>query len=138
MKNEQHNDYIAQLLQDAGLRLTRQRCVVAALLFDGMHKHVTAEQVYAAAQKKRTPISLATAYNTLHQFTAAGLLRQVMIDPARIYFDTNVSDHHHFFHEQGGQLIDIPAESVTLEKLPKIPAGTKLDRVDVIIRLAAR
>lgn len=137
MKADIHDDHIVGVLQKARLRLTRQRLQVAALLFDDCHKHVTAEQIHAAANNGQDAISLATVYNTLHQFTAAGLLRQVMIDSNRIYFDTNTADHHHFFAEGDGHLSDVPAESVVLSRLPKIPAGCTLDRVDVVIRLKA-
>lgn len=126
---------IAHLLQQAGLRSTRQRLALGALLFDGMDKHVTAEQVFEAARKSRAHVSLATVYNTLHQFTEAGLLREVVIDASRVYFDTNTTDHHHFFNETEGHLTDVPAASVHVDRLPKLPAGVKLDRVDVIIRV---
>lgn len=126
---------VAQLLQTAGLRSTRQRLALAALLFDGMNKHVTAEQVFESACKSRAHVSLATVYNTLHQFTEAGLLREVVIDATRVYFDTNTSDHHHFFNETEGMLTDVPAASVHVDRLPKLPAGVQLERVDVIIRV---
>jgi Fur family iron response transcriptional regulator len=128
---------IAQLLQQAGLRSTRQRLAIGGLLFDGMHKHVTAEQVFAAARKNRYDISLATVYNTLNQFTEAGLLREVVIDAARVYFDTNIDDHHHFFNETEGCLSDIPAAAVHVDRLPQLPAGMQLSRVDVIVRVQA-
>jgi Fur family iron response transcriptional regulator len=129
---------VAEILQSAGLRSTRQRLALGALLFDGMDKHVTAEQVFAAARKNRVLVSLATVYNTLHQFTEAGLLREVVIDASRVYFDTNTSDHHHFFNETEGQLADVPASSVHIERLPRLPAGLRLDRVDVIIRVSSK
>jgi Fur family iron response transcriptional regulator len=129
---------VADLLQSAGLRSTRQRLTLGALLFDGTHKHMTAEQVFAAARKTRARVSLATVYNTLHQFTEAGLLREVVIDASRVYFDTNTADHHHFFDETAGRLIDFPASSVHIDRLPKPPAGSRLDRVDVVIRVRSR
>src|SRR5271168_2952728 len=82
------------LLQDVGLRPTRQRMALAALLFDGCPKHVTAEQIHASLRRGRTRVSLATVYNALHQFTDAGLLREVMTDPGRVYFDTHTETHH--------------------------------------------
>ena len=129
---------ITQILQDAGLRSTRQRLALGALLFDGMDKHVTAEQVFEAAHKARANVSLATVYNTLNQFTEAGLLRQVVIDSNQVYFDTNTSNHHHFFNETERHLTDVPAASVHVGRLPKLPAGLSLDRVDVIIRVKAK
>ncbi len=132
------NENIEKLLQKAGLRSTRQRLALGALLFDGMDKHVTAEQVFAAARKTRAHVSLATVYNTLHQFTEAGLLREVVIDASRVYFDTNITDHHHFFHKNEGTLMDVPASSVHVDRLPQLPDGLKLDRVDVIIRVCSK
>ena len=81
------------------------------------------------------PVSLATVYNALHQFTDAGLLREVSVDGARTYFDTNIGDHHHFFCESTGHLQDIPGELVMVGKLPTPPAGAEIRRVDVIIRI---
>src|ERR1700733_13722914 len=96
------NERSRTLLQDAGLRPTRQRMALAALLFDGCDKHMTAEQVHAALRRNRTRVSLATVYNALHQFTEAGLLREVTIDSNSIYFDTNTGSHHHFFDATNG------------------------------------
>jgi len=135
METSRQNDYSITLLQEAGLRLTHQRRALAAILFDGTHKHMTAEQVHAATGKGRRQVSLATVYNTLHQFTAAGLLREVVIDRNRIYFDTNTDVHHHFFDETIGHLTDIPAHSVVISRLPKVPKGKKLKQVDVVIHL---
>jgi Fur family iron response transcriptional regulator len=129
---------IAGLLQSAGLRSTRQRLALGALLFDGAPKHVTAEQVFDAACKSRARVSLATVYNTLHQFTEAGLLREVVIDSSRIYFDTNTGDHHHFFDAGQGHLTDVPASAVHVDRLPKLPAGLRLDRIDVVIRVRSK
>ncbi len=80
-------------------------------------------------------MSLATVYNTLHQFTDSGLLHEVVVEPGRSYFDTNTSDHHHFFCEVTGKLQDIPGEELTVSSLPMPPAGTEISRVDVIIRV---
>jgi Fur family iron response transcriptional regulator len=135
MKVNKQHDHSRTLLQAAGIRPTRQRAALAALLFDGCDKHMTAEQVHAAAFKQKANMSLATVYNTLHQFTEAGLLHEVMIDSSRVYFDTNTHAHHHFFDEATGELHDIPAKNVHIARLPKMPTGRKLDRVDVIIRL---
>ena len=135
MKMNAQNERITRLLQESGLRLTRQRCFLAGLLFDGTHKHMTAEQVHAVARKNRAPMALATVYNALHQFTAAGLLREVVIDRNRIYFDTNTDTHHHFFNETTGDLMDVDAKSVVVSRLPRPPAGSQMDRVDVVIRV---
>ena len=126
---------IAERLRAAGLRPTRQRLALARLLFDGGDCHVTAEYLHGQAQVRSIRVSLATVYNTLHQFTAAGLLREVVVEPGRSYFDTNVSDHHHFFCESTGHLQDIPGELVMVGQLPQPPEGAEIRRVDVIIRI---
>jgi Fur family transcriptional regulator, iron response regulator len=122
-------------LRGAGLRPTRQRLALARLLFDGSDRHVTAEQLHGEATAEAIPVSLATVYNTLHQFTGAGLLREVVVEPGRSYFDTNIDNHHHFFCESTGMLQDIPGAAVTVGQLPHAPAGTEISRVDVIIRV---
>lgn len=122
-------------LQSAGLRPTRQRLALAKLLFENGDRHITAEALHGEALAANVRVSLATVYNTLHHFTELGLLREVVVDPGRSYFDTNTSDHHHFFFEDDGQLEDIPGACVKLQSLPKAPAGTVVDRVDVIIRV---
>jgi Fur family iron response transcriptional regulator len=119
----------------AGLRPTRQRVALAELLFAGPHRHVSAEQLHAEANQASVNVSLATIYNSLHQFTAVGLLREVVVESGRSYFDTNVTDHHHFYYEDSGRLQDIPGEMVQLDSLPNPPAGARVARVDVIIRL---
>lgn len=96
---------------------------------------MTAEALYAEAQDADIRVSLATVYNTLHQFTSAGLMREVVVDPGRSYFDTNSSDHHHFFFEESGALRDIPGEAVSLHGVPPPPPGTAISRVDVIVRV---
>ncbi|MDF2765564.1 MAG: Fe2+/Zn2+ uptake regulation protein [Rhodospirillales bacterium] len=126
---------VLERLKEAGLRPTRQRLALARILFTNGDRHVTAEQLHDEALKAEIPVSLATIYNTLHQFTHAGLLREVVVEPGRSYFDTNTSDHHHFFHEQVGQLEDIPGDQVRLAELPAPPSGTAIRRVDVIVRI---
>lgn len=122
-------------LRDAGLRPTRQRLALARLLFEGGNRHVTAEQLHAEARREEIPVSLATIYNTLNQFRKAGLLREVVVDAGRSWFDTNLEDHHHFFHEATGALTDFEAEGLAVEGVPRAPAGTEIDRVEVIVRL---
>lgn len=109
---------------------------LARLLFDGDHRHVSAEQLHGEVQAARRSVSLATVYNTLNQFTRAGLLREVVVDAGRSYFDTNVADHHHFYHEGSGDLIDIDGQSIRIEGLPKPPNGATVARVDIVIRIA--
>lgn len=122
-------------LKAAGLRPTRQRLALAKLLFECKDRHVTAEQLHSEAHAANIKVSLATVYNTLHQFTAAELLREVVVEPGRSYFDTNITDHHHFFHEDKSELTDIPASALSVANLPQTPDGTEVKRVDVIIRL---
>ncbi len=122
-------------LRDAGLRLTRPRLALAKLLLSGEDRHVTAETLYAEAAAARMPVSLATIYNTLNQFTAAGLLREVAIEGDRTYFDTNTSNHFHYYIESEGKLLDIHTDDLRVEGLPEIPPGTEIDRIDVVVRL---
>ena len=122
-------------LKAAGLRPTRQRLALAKLLFECADRHVTAEQLHSEAHAANITVSLATVYNTLHQFTAAELMREVVVESGRSYFDTNITDHHHFFHEDEGELTDIPAAALSVARLPAAPDGTEVKRVDVIIRL---
>jgi Fur family transcriptional regulator, iron response regulator len=122
-------------LRGVGLRPTRQRVELASLLFKGQDQHVTAESLHEEVTGLGLKISLATVYNTLHQFTHAGLLRQVVVDAARGYFDTNTGDHQHFFLEDEGTLIDIPGEDITVAGVPHPPTGMTVDRVDVVVRV---
>ena len=122
-------------LRGAGLRPTRQRLSLARLLFDGEDRHVTAEQLHSQAERDGVRVSLATVYNTLHQFTDAGLLREVVVEAGRSYFDTNTQGHHHFFEAETGRLIDIPADQISIGALPSAPAGAEIDRVDLIVRV---
>lgn len=126
---------LPDMLQQAGLRPTRQRLLLARILFDGLHKHVTAEQVMMAARKRKGQVSLATVYNNLNQFTSAGLLREVSVNQACTYFDTNLEAHHHFFDEVTGRLWDIPDGEFRVMSLPKPPTGRSVTRVDVTVRL---
>jgi Fur family iron response transcriptional regulator len=105
------------------------------LLFAGGHRHMTAESLHADAVAAGIQVSLATVYNTLHQFTEAGLLRQVVVDAARSYFDTNTGDHQHFFVEDEGTLIDIPGEHIAVAGVPTPPKGMTVERIDVVVRV---
>jgi|TARA_R110000868_G_scaffold50168_1_gene160588 Fur family transcriptional regulator, iron response regulator len=125
-------------LTRAGLRPTRQRLALADLLYAAGDRHVTAEQLHKEAGEAGIAVSLATVYNTLHQFTGSGLLREVVVESGRSYFDTNTTDHHHFFVEDELRLTDIPAERVGFVNLPDAPEGTEIERVDLIIRLKAK
>jgi Fur family iron response transcriptional regulator len=122
-------------LRRVGLRPTRQRVSLGWLLFGKGDRHITAEMLYEEATRARVPVSLATVYNTLHQFTEAGLLRQLAVDGAKAYFDTNPTEHHHFFVEDDDVLIDVPAEGVAVGALPEPPDGMEIAGVEVIVRL---
>src|SRR5437867_8873750 len=122
-------------LRAAGLRPTRQRLALARLLLENGNRHVTAEQLHSEALAAKIPVSLATVYNTLHQFIHCGILREVVVEPGRSYFDTNIDDHHHFFCETTGLLQDIPGELVMVGQLPEPPEGAEISRIDVIIRI---
>ena len=126
---------VREMLRRAGLRPTRQRISLAELLFARGNRHVSAEGLHEEAVSVRVPVSLATVYNTLHQFTQAGLLREIAVDGTKTYFDTNTSDHHHFFNEVDGAVTDIPAHRLTIGSTPKAPPGMEVARVDVIVRI---
>ncbi len=136
MANQRPYSGLIERLKAVGLRPTRQRLALARLLQDGGDRHLSAEQLHDEALAAKVRVSLATVYNALHQFTAAGLLREVVVEPGRSYFDTNVEDHHHFYFEDSGRLEDIPGDQVSLANLPKPPKGSRLSRVDVIIRVS--
>lgn len=123
-------------LARGGLRPTRQRLALAALLIgDGEDRHVTAESLYALADRSGEKVSLATVYNTLRAFCAAGLMNEVVVDGSKSYFDTRIDDHPHFYWEDSATLTDAPAEDLRIEGLPDAPEGMQVARVDVVIRL---
>lgn len=123
-------------LARGGLRPTRQRLGLAQLLVgDGRNRHVTAESLHAAAAGSGEPVSLATIYNALRAFCDAGLMREITVDGARSYFDTNMTDHPHFFWEEDGHLTDAPASELEIKRLPRAPEGAEVAAVDVVIRL---
>jgi Fur family transcriptional regulator, iron response regulator len=126
---------LTAVLRMAGLRPTRQRVALAELLFAGPHRHVSAEQLHGEASSLNVNVSLATIYNTLHQFQQAGLLREVAVDASRSYFDTDTSDHHHFYLEDEQKMIDIPPESIVIQSLPEPPRGMVVTHVDVVVRV---
>jgi Fur family transcriptional regulator, iron response regulator len=126
---------VKSMLRDVGLRPTRQRMALGWILFAKGDRHLTAEMLYEEASNAKVPVSLATVYNTLHQFTDVGLLRQVAVDGSKTYFDTNVSDHHHFFVEDENELVDIPKADVIVGNTPAAPEGYEIARVDVVVRL---
>ena len=123
-------------LGQAGLRPTRQRVALAALLVgDGQNRHVTAESLFESAKTQGERVSLATVYNTLRAFCDAGLMQEVTVDGSKSYFDTNTHDHPHFFWEDDGRLTDAPADQLEISRLPDAPEGAEITAVDVVIRL---
>lgn len=129
---------LATRLQSAGLRATPKRIAIGGLLFDGNDRHVTADDVASMAREAGIRVSLATVYNTLNQFVAAGLLKRITLDSDRTYFDTNIDDHHHLFFEDSGELRDIPGHSIRIEGLPDAPSGSSVRAIDVVVRMNGR
>ncbi len=123
------------LLRRSGLRPTRQRVALAGLLFSSGDRHVSAEKVYEEAVGARIQVSLATVYNTLNQFTEAGLLRELAVSGAKSFFDTRTTPHHHFWIEEDGEMIDVAAEAVDIARLPAPPEGMEIAGVEVMVRL---
>ena len=122
-------------LRNAGLRPSRQRLALYRLLFDSEPRHVTAELLHSEATTASISVSLATVYNTLHQFVRAGLLQEVIVDSYRSYFDTNIKKHHHFFDEETCLLQDIPSGDISISHLPATPDGKRIARIDIVVRL---
>ncbi|MFQ1701558.1 Fur family transcriptional regulator Irr [Loktanella agnita] len=126
----------ANWLSGAGLRPTRQRMTLASLLVgDGHDRHVTAESLFDAASHAGEKVSLATVYNTLRAFCEVGLMREITVDGSKSYFDTNMTDHPHFYWEDSAKLTDAPAEDLKISRLPDAPEGAEIASVDVVIRL---
>ena len=132
----QPHSYFIEHIRAAGLSPTRQRIALAKLLFQGDNRHVTAEMLYKEAISKKMSVSLATVYNTLHQFTEAGILREITVDASQSYFDTNTTNHHHFYFEKDGKLGDIPDGMISVGKLPDAPEGTEIKSVDVVVTIS--
>ena len=132
MDNHRGTDWLA----GAGLRPTRQRLTLADLLVgDGQNRHVTAESLFDAASAAGEKVSLATVYNTLRAFCDAGLMREITVDGSKSYFDTNMTDHPHFYWEDTASLTDAPADQLEIRRLPHAPAGAEIASVDVVIQL---
>lgn len=126
---------VCERLREANLRPTRQRVALAQLLFSKGDRHVSAELLYEEARAAGVVVSLATIYNTLHQFTDSGMLRAISIDSTKTYFDTNTGDHHHFFIEETEEVVDMPKGFVRVENLPAPPEGMTVSRVDVVVSI---
>lgn len=126
---------IEQVLREANLRPTRQRVALAELLFSKGDRHVSAEDLFEEARKAGVNVSLATIYNTLHQFTENGLLKAISIDSTKTHFDTNTTNHHHFYLEDSNQVVDMPEGYISISNLPSPPEGMEITSVDVVVRV---
>ncbi|MDF1585346.1 iron response transcriptional regulator IrrA [Marinimicrococcus flavescens] len=122
-------------LKAAGLRPTRQRLALAKLLLENGPRHLTAEELFQEARQAGIPVSLATVYNTLHQFTGAGLLIEVVVGSGQSYFDTNPTSHWHYFDKSTGEIVDVPEQAIEFAKLPDPPPGKVIERIDVVVRI---
>ena len=135
MVTEAAIEQVAERVRSAGLRPTRQRIALAELLFAKGDRHLSAEELHEEALLAGVPVSLATVYNSLHQFTEAGLLRILAVEGSKTYFDTNTSDHHHFFVEGENRIFDIADAPVRVINLPEPPEGMEIANVDIVVRL---
>lgn len=127
---------VPEMLRQANLRPTRQRLTLGRVLFESGDRHITAEQLHAEVTALGEHVSLATVYNTLHQFKRAGLVRELAIEGSKAYFDTNTSNHNHFLLETTGDLMDIPGDAIRVEGLPEPPEGMRITHVDVVVRVS--
>jgi Fur family iron response transcriptional regulator len=135
VRDERAKLAIDRRVRDAGLRPTRQRLALAGLLFAKGDRHLSAEELHDEAVAAGVPVSLATVYNALHHFTSAGLLRILAVEGTKTYFDTNTSDHHHFYVEGENRVFDIADAPVKVINLPEPPEGMEIANVDIVVRL---
>ena len=129
-----NRDDIAGLLESRGILPTPQRTDIACIML-ACHQHLSADQVLARVNQHGAAVSKATVYNTLGLFAEKGLLRQVIVDPAKVFYDSNISSHHHFYNVDTGMLTDIAADECRVAEVPMLPPGTIADGVDVIVRV---
>ena len=127
---------VVALLRSHGIHPTSQRVLIARVLFTRC-THLSAEDVYQLVNADNRRVSKATVYNTLGLLADKGVVREVIADPTRIFYDPNTAPHHHFFDVATGELTDISAEQIHVSGLPPLPNGAKLEGVDVIVRLRA-
>ena len=126
---------IAAMLRARGISPTRQRVEIARVLL-ARFQHVSAEQLLGLVRReRRIAVSKATVYNTLKLFAREGLVREVIVDPNQIFYDSNTSEHHHLYDVTSGALTDIAPDSVRLAALPSLPAGTVVEGIDVVVRV---
>ena len=127
---------VIDVLRKHRISPTQQRVEIAQILMS-KHQHLSAEQVLELVNQERSKVSKATVYNTLGLFARKGLVRELVIDPTKIFYDSNTSSHHHFYNVDTGELQDIPVGGINVSDMPMLPAGTRADGVDVIVRLKA-
>ena len=125
---------IKEILRSKSLKLTKQRLLVASYLFDGHNKHVTAEDLFIKLNKSKSRISLATVYNTLHEFYKNKLINKLSVNSEKIYFDTNMSNHHHFYNKEDEMLVDV-SNNLRINGLPNPPKGKKIEKIEVLVHL---
>lgn len=125
---------VVALMREHGISPTQQRVEIAQVLFS-RPQHLSAEQVLALVNRDRHVVSKATIYNTLGLFVGKGLIREIIIDPTKVFYDPTTSSHHHFYNVDTGALMDIEADAVALSKLPDLPDGTVAEGVDVVVRI---
>ena len=127
--------HMSQMLDRFGIRPTSQRVEIAQIIF-GIGEHVSADRVYRLANAGERPVSKATVYNTLGLFAEKGLIREVIVDPTKVFYDPNTLPHHHIYNTDTGELQDIALEQIPIGDLPDMPPGTRLDSVEIIIRVS--
>ena len=134
--NNTHIDKALNSLKKSPLKITKQRVDIIKILFKDGNNHFTAEDVHRKVEKLKLNISLATVYNCLNQFTEHEIINSVKTSCNKIYFDTNIKSHHHFFCRSSSQLTDIDSKDIQISKLPKIPGGKKLESVEIVVNLS--
>lgn len=137
MENQLDRHEAAMLLKERGITPTQQRIEIAQRLF-AQPLHVSAEQVLAMVNDGRPRVSKATIYNTLNLFSRKGLVREIIVDPTKVFYDSTTSEHHHFYNVDTGELSDVPPGSIVCDNLPEPPAGTEAAGMEVIIRVRSR
>ena len=133
-ENSKALDLAAKILESGAVKPTRQRLAIARVLF-ARHQHLSADQVMLSANCAGTELSKATVYNTLKLFVEKRLIREVIVDPNKVFYDSNTGPHHHFYDIQTGEIIDIDAAEITVAGLPPLPEGKVAEGVDVIVRI---
>jgi len=121
-------------IESSGIRPTKQRRVLAKILFENGNRHVSADELFHDVKKEDRKISMATVYNTLKQFTSLGLVREVVVDQNKSLYCTNRKSHYHLYIEDEGKIVDIPTKNIDLN-IPSIPACLQLHNIDVIVRI---